>query len=43
MVTSYPCDLSDREWAILAPLIPPAKLGGRPRRWPTRHILNAIF
>jgi putative transposase len=41
--TSYSCDLSDREWAILAPLIPPATPGGRPRRWPMRHLLNAIF
>jgi putative transposase len=26
----YPSDLSDEEWAILEPLIPPAKSGGRP-------------
>jgi putative transposase len=26
----YPSDLSDREWEIFAPLIPPAKSGGRP-------------
>ena len=39
----YPSDLSDQEWEILAPLIPPAKLGGRPRKWPMRKILNAIF
>jgi putative transposase len=39
----YPSDLSDREWEIFAPLIPPAKPGGRPRKWPTRKILNAIF
>jgi len=39
----YPSDLSDREWAILAPLIPPAKPGGRPRRWEMRRILNGIF
>ena len=24
----YPTDLTDREWAVLAPLIPPAKPGG---------------
>jgi putative transposase len=28
----YPSDLSDGEWEILAPLIPPAKPGGRPRK-----------
>jgi len=26
----YPSDLTDAEWALLAPLIPPAKRGGRP-------------
>jgi putative transposase len=39
----YPSDLSDQEWEILAPLIPPAKPGGRPRKWPMHTILNAIF
>jgi len=39
----YPSDLSDHEWKILAPLIRPAKPGGRPRKWPMREILNAIF
>jgi putative transposase len=39
----YPSDLSDREWEIFAPLIPPAKSGGRPRKWPRRKILNAVF
>lgn len=43
MSTLYPSDLSDREWAILAPLIPPAKPGGRPRRWNMRGILNGVF
>ncbi len=28
---SYPTDLNDMEWEILAPLIPPAKQGGHPR------------
>jgi transposase len=27
----YPSDLTDGEWALIAPLIPPAKRGGRPR------------
>jgi transposase len=39
----YPSDLSDREWAILAPLLPPAKPGGRPRRVDLRRILDGIF
>lgn len=39
----YPSDLSDHEWEILAPLIPPAKPGGPPRKWPMRKVLNAVF
>ena len=39
----YPSDLSNQEWELLAPLIPPAKPGGRPRRWPMRKMLNAVF
>ena len=39
----YPSDLSDCEWEILAPLIPPAKPGGRRRKWPMQRILNAVF
>ena len=27
----YPSDLADAEWAIIAPLIPPAKRGGNKR------------
>ena len=42
-ICPYPSDLSDHEWEILAPLIPPAKPGGRPRKWPMREILDAIF
>lgn len=40
---SYASDLSDVEWAILEPLIPPAKPGGRPRSVDMRQILNGIF
>jgi putative transposase len=39
----YPSDLTDAEWSILEPLIPPAKPGGRPRSHPMRDIINAIF
>jgi transposase len=38
----YPSDLSDAEWALLAPLLPAAKPGGRPRRVERREIVNAI-
>jgi putative transposase len=40
---AYPTDLSDEEWTVLAPLIPPAKPGGRPRTTDMREVLNAIF
>jgi putative transposase len=39
----YASDLSDAEWAILEPLLPPAKHGGRPRKWPMRTIMDGIF
>jgi transposase len=39
----YPSDLSDREWSLLVPLLPPAKPGGRPRSVDLRRILNGIF
>jgi putative transposase len=39
----YPSDLSDDEWAILEPLIPPEKPGGRPREVDMRQVLNGIF
>ncbi len=39
----YPSDLSDAEWDLVAPLIPPAKRGGRPRKVDVREVLNAIF
>jgi putative transposase len=39
----YPSDLTDDEWEILEPLIPPAKPGGRPRQVEMRAVLNGIF
>ena len=39
----YPSDLTDTEWALVAPLIRPAKRGGRPRSVDVREVLNAIF
>ena len=39
----YPSDLSDAEWALLAPLLPGPKATGRPRRWPDRLIADAVF
>ena len=39
----YPSDLTDAEWALVAPLIRPAKRGGRPRTVNIREVLNAVF
>ena len=39
----YPSDLTDAEWALAAPMIPPAKRGGRPRDVDVREVLNAIL
>jgi hypothetical protein len=39
----YPSDLIDAEWAIIEPMIPPAKHGGRKRTIDVREILNGIF
>ena len=39
----YPSDLTDAEWVILKPLIPPEKPGGRPRAVDRRAVLNGIF
>jgi transposase len=39
----YPSDVTDAEWAILAPLFPPPARTGRKRGWPMREVVNAIF
>jgi len=39
----YASDLKDGEWAILEPLIPAAKEGGRPRRINMREVVAGIF
>jgi len=39
----YPSDLSDGEWAILAPLIPPAKHGGPPREVDIRAVIGGLL
>lgn len=42
---AYPSDLSDKEWAIVAPLIPPSKTdrGGRPREVDMREVVNTLY
>ena len=42
----YPSDLTDEQWAIVEPRIPPAKQsprGGRPREVDMREVLKTIF
>ena len=39
----YPSDLTDDEWAIVAPMIPPGRHGGRKRSVNVREVLNGIF
>ena len=39
---TYPTDLTDRQWDCIRPLIPAAKLGGRPRSVDMRQVLNAL-
>ncbi|MCB1493280.1 MAG: IS5 family transposase, partial [Rhodobiaceae bacterium] len=39
----YPSDLTDEEWEIIEPFMPAPARTGRPRAWPMREIMNAIF
>ena len=39
----YPSDLTDTEWAIVEPMIPAARHGGRKRSVSVREVLNGIF
>lgn len=40
---AYPSDLTDAQWTIIAPLLPPAKHGGRPREVNLREVVNTIL
>ena len=39
----YPSDLTDEEWALIKPLIPPAKRGGNKRTVVEREIIDGIM
>jgi transposase len=39
----YQTDLTDAEWRLIEPHLPAARRTGRPRAWPMREIINAIF
>src|SRR5580700_9639442 len=43
ILARYSTDLTDTQWAFLAPLIPAAKVGGRPRSTDMREVVNAVF
>lgn len=40
---AYDTDLTDEEWALLGPLLPPPQPGGRKRTTNIREVVNAIF
>jgi transposase len=39
----YPSDLTDDEWALIVPLIPPAKPGGNKRTVDVREVVNGVM
>ena len=39
----YPSDLTDAEWGLVEPLIPPAKRGGRRREVDVREVVNGLL
>lgn len=39
----YPSDVTDAQWALIEPLLPPAPTGGRPRKTDMRDVMDAIF
>ena len=41
--TTYPSDLTDAQWEVLAPLLPAPARTGRKRHVDAREILNALF
>ena len=41
--THYDTDVTDDQWALIRPLLPPAKPGRRPAKTDRRDVINAIF
>ncbi len=39
----YPSDVTEEEWAVIAPLIPPARRGGRKRTVNIREVFNGVL
>lgn len=40
---AYPTDLTEAQWALIEPLLPAAKPGGRPRSVDLREVVDAIL
>ena len=40
---ALPSDLTDEEWSLVEPLIPPAKRGGRKREVVVREVVNGVM
>src|SRR4030042_6349688 len=40
---NYPSDLTNEQWKLIEPLLPPAKNGGRPRSTDLRQVINGIL
>lgn len=41
--TPYPSDLTDEQWLLVEPHIPPPRPGGRPREADMREVVNGIL
>jgi transposase len=39
----YPSDVTDEEWALIEPMIPPAKRGGNKRRVDVRAVFDGVM
>jgi transposase len=42
-MSCYPSDLTDEEWALVEPLLPPPGEDGRPEKHPRRAVVDAIL
>src|SRR3954454_8822482 len=40
---SYPSDVTDEQWALIEPHLPPVRPGGRPRTTDLRDVVDGIF
>ncbi len=40
---NYPSDLTNEQWKLIEPLLPPAKTGGRLRSTDLRQVINGIL